>query len=77
MAADTPTPLATSAQMKEGAFADLVRSFDDPALDQLMVEATRACETECSRRLAPFTMTESHRAEGIDPEGTKASEGAA
>lgn len=69
MAADTPIPLATSADMKKGAFADLVRSIDDVDLADIMGEATRACETETGRRLTPFTnLTETHRAEGVDPD---------
>src|SRR5690349_753522 len=68
MAADTPTPLATVAQMQEGAFADLVRAYRAQPVTDLMIEATRACETEVGRRLAPFTITESHRAEGVDPD---------
>ena len=68
MASDTPIPLATPAQMAQGAFADLVRGYSPPDLADLMYEATRACETECGRRLAPFTITESFRAEGIDPD---------
>ena len=67
--ADSPAPLATAAQFSEGAFADLVQYYQGTALDDLMAEATRACESECGRRLAPFTaIQESHRAEGIDPD---------
>lgn len=70
MAADSPTPLATSADMQAGQFADLVRDYDIAALDQIMIEATRQCEGIAGgRRLAPFTaVPESHRAEGIDPD---------
>lgn len=68
MPADSPTPLATVAQMSEGQFADLVKDYSPQALADLMIEATRACEGICTRRLAPFTITESHRAEGIDPD---------
>jgi hypothetical protein len=69
MALDSPTPLATAAQMKQGAFADLVRSFSDDALNEIMVEATRACETETQRRLAPFVgHFETHRCQGVDPD---------
>lgn len=69
MAVDSPTPLATSAQMQTGAYADLVRDYDPATLDELMVEATRECEGEVSRRLVPFTgLVETHRAEGIDPD---------
>ena len=66
--ADSPTPLCSAAQFSEGAFADLAAGYTGTALADLMVEATRACESECGRRLAPFTITESHRAEGIDPD---------
>lgn len=69
MPADTTTPLATSADMRSGGFADFVRSYSDTALDSLMMEATRACEGIAARRLAPFTgLTESQRAEGVDPD---------
>lgn len=69
MAADSPTPLATAADMQAGQFADLVRDYTTDALAQLMIEATRQCEGICGRRLAPFTgIPESHRAEGIDPD---------
>lgn len=69
MASDSPIPLATAVQMQSGAFADLVQSFSVDALNDIMIEATRACETECQRRLAPFTAhTESHRLGGIDPD---------
>lgn len=69
MATDSPIPLATSAQMLSSRYGDLVRDWDPAELDQLMVEATRECEGEVSRRLVPFTgLTETHRAEGIDPD---------
>ncbi|MGH7743284.1 MAG: hypothetical protein ACREQ5_00480 [Candidatus Dormibacteria bacterium] len=66
--ADNPTPLATGTQLSEGAFTDLVRSYTPPALNDIMIQATRACETETGRRLAPFTLTETHRADGVDPD---------
>jgi hypothetical protein len=69
MAADSPVPLATSADMQGGQFADLVRDYSASDLDQLMVEATRVCEGIAGRRLAPFTgVPETHRATGIDPD---------
>lgn len=69
MPADSPTPLATAADMQAGQFADLVRDYSADALDQLMIEATRQCEGICGHRLAPFTaIPETHRAEGIDPD---------
>lgn len=69
MPADSPTPLATAADMQAGQFADLVRDYTPDALAQLMIEATRQGEGICGRRLAPFTgIPESHRAEGIDPD---------
>lgn len=68
MALDQPTPLCTPGQLGEGLFADLIRSYPANSLMNVLYEATRACETETTRRLAPFTLTESHRAEGIDPD---------
>lgn len=67
MAADNLTPLSTSAMMRSGAFADLVRDFTDPVLDHLMMRATRLCESATDRRLAPFTnVTETQRAQALD-----------
>lgn len=66
---DNPVPLATAAQMQAGPFVDLVRGYTPDALADLMLQATRACETEADRRLAPFTaVTETHRCEGMDPD---------
>jgi len=67
MPADAPTPLCSSATMKSGAFADLVRDFTPSALDHLMLRATRLCESATDRRLAPFTnITETQRAQMLD-----------
>lgn len=68
MPLDQPTPLCSAGQLGEGLFADLIRAYPQSSLQNVLYEATRACETETSRRLAPFTITESHRAEGIDPD---------
>lgn len=68
MAADNVTPLATSAQFSAGAFTDLAANLQPGELDQVMLEATRACEGVINRRLAPFTITETHRADGVDPD---------
>ena len=69
--ADSPAPLCTAAQFSSGAFSDLAAGWTASTgqpLDDLLTEATRACESECGRRLAPFTITESQRAQGIDPD---------
>lgn len=66
--ADTVTPLATPAQMMEGPLGNLVSGLSPTALADVMIEATRLCESEVHRRLAPFTITESHRMEGMDPD---------
>lgn len=67
--ADSPVPLCSPASFKEGPFGDLVASYTGTALNDLLTEATRICETETGRRLAPFSgVTESHRAEGMDPD---------
>lgn len=69
MAADNGAPLISWAQMTSGAFADLVRDYRDiPAQRAVLLESTRELEGMCARRLSPFTVTESHRAEGIDPD---------
>jgi hypothetical protein len=67
--ADSPTPLCTPAQLGSGALADLVRGYSDQGETDLLLEATRRCEDFTGRRLAPFTgVTETHRAEGMDPD---------
>ncbi|MEK6443633.1 hypothetical protein [Pseudonocardia sp. T1-2H] len=68
MNVDEPTPLTSAASFKGSAFEDLTRNFSEDAIDEILIEATRACETEVGRRLVPFTLTETHRAEGIDPD---------
>ena len=69
MAADQPTPLASVAQFTEGPFANLVSGFSPQAQADLMLQATRACESACDRRLAPFTgVTETQRADAMDIE---------
>lgn len=69
MAADNPTPLATVAQFTEGPFANLVSGYSTQAQTDLMLQATRACESACDRRLAPFTgVVETQRADAMDVE---------
>lgn len=69
MAADSPTPLATVAQFTEGPFQNLVSGFSVQAQTDLMLQATRACESACDRRLAQFTgVAETQRAEAMDIE---------
>lgn len=69
MGVDSPIPLATSEQFKQGAFADLASGYSDQALADIMIEATRSCETTCARRLAPFTgLTEVQVADGVNPD---------
>ena len=66
--ADSPVPLCSPAQFQEGGFGDLVRDYSPQALNDLLLESTRACEDLAERRLAPFTVTEMARADGIDPD---------
>lgn len=68
MPADSVVPLVSSAQFGATAFSDLSNHLQPGELDQIMIEATRACESIVGKRLAPFTLTETHRAEGIDPD---------
>lgn len=64
--ADSPIPLCTSATMQFGAFADLVRDYAPATLDRIMIRATRMCESATDRRLAPFNITETQRAQSLD-----------
>jgi hypothetical protein len=66
----TYVPLASTADFNSfGSFPLLVRDYAAGAVDTLMLRASRAVETRCDRRLAPFTLTESHRAHGVDIDG--------
>ena len=66
--ADTPPLLCSPAQFTSAAFADLASALTGDALVEFLQEATRLCEEECGRRLVPYTLTETHRAEGMDPD---------
>jgi hypothetical protein len=70
MPADSPTPLCTWQQLTEGPFADLVKGYSGTtAQTNLLLEATRLCESAVDRRLAPFTnITETQRADALDVE---------
>jgi hypothetical protein len=71
MGVDTVTPLATITDLQEGPFADLVSGYSSVALSNLMLRATRMCESLCDRRLAPFTnLVETQRARMLDVEDT-------
>lgn len=68
---DTATPLATRDDfMSFPGMALLVRDMEVSAVDRLMIRATRSIESRCDRRLAPFTITETARAEGVDTADT-------
>ena len=63
------TPLATSAQLNATAYKDIAAHLQSGDLDQKMLAATRACESACKRRLAPFTgLIETHRLVDTDVE---------
>ncbi|GGX40662.1 hypothetical protein [Streptomyces noursei] len=69
MPSDSPTPLASVASFSEGPFANLVSGFSTQATTNLMLQATRACESACDRRLTPFTnVVETQRADSLDVE---------
>jgi hypothetical protein len=65
---DTPPLLCSQANFEDGAFADLVSAYPAAGLTDVLAEATRKCEDETDRRLVPFTVTETVRADGIDPD---------
>jgi hypothetical protein len=62
------TPLASSTQFNATAYKDLATHLQAGDLDATMLKATRACETATKHRLAPFTLTESHRLVDTDVE---------
>lgn len=66
--AATLTPLCTVGRFTSGGFADLVTDYPTDALVDNLADATRIAEDLCDRRLVPFTVTETSRAEGIDPD---------
>jgi hypothetical protein len=66
--ADTVVPLCSYAALLEGAFSDLFSGFSQNAANDILLEATRQCEDQTGRRLAPFTVTETIRASGMDPD---------
>ncbi len=70
MGVDNPVTLCSWEQFTNGAFSDLARNYTDAGAQQeILVEATRLCESAAQRRLVPFTgMVETHRATGIDPD---------
>jgi hypothetical protein len=65
---DPVLPLCSAAQFLEGGYADLAEGYATTPLADILVEATRLVEEECSRRLAPFTITETHMGLGINPD---------
>jgi hypothetical protein len=62
--------LVTWGQVTEGAFADLLKGYTSTTTQaDLLIEATRLCESLADRRLAPFTnLVETQRAEALDVE---------
>jgi hypothetical protein len=68
MADDPGPPLASYAQLVEGAFADLFSQYEEPVVSDYLIQGTRLVEEACDRRLAPFTLTETARADAIDPD---------
>lgn len=63
---DAPTPLASEDDFNSSALADLAVNLQPGELAQVMIDATRACEDACGRRLAPFTITETQRLDAGD-----------
>lgn len=66
--ADPGTSLAQVSDFQVGPFADLASAIPTDALEDFLLEGTRICEDETERRLAPFTVTETHRASALDPD---------
>jgi hypothetical protein len=64
---DPGSPLRTPQQFSE-TLGDLASTLSGGTLADFLLEGTRMCEDATARRLVPFTITETHRAEGIDPD---------
>jgi len=67
------TPLASYSDISAGPLNDIVRGMVTNAGEpwvqaNIMVPASRAIESMCNRRLTPFTISESCRAQNIDPD---------
>lgn len=70
MPTDPGQLLCTYAQFDTGPLADLISddAWTEDIVTEYLLEGTRMCEDACGRRFVPFTVTETHRAEGIDPD---------
>lgn len=67
--ADSVIPLCSAAQLTSGPFKDLFSQVGDTTISDWLTEATRACEREAGRRLAPFTdLIEYQYAQVINPD---------
>lgn len=68
--------LITSADLTGGAVGAITQyySSDPNYLTSVANRASRNIETRCNRRLAPFTVTESHLATGVDINGLGAAD---
>src|SRR5207244_12707227 len=64
----TPLPSIHTLSLHDALPIYLFRAFTPQAISDFCLEASRACETEVVRRFMPFTLTESRRAEGVDPD---------
>ena len=62
------TPLASVANFEQGPESDLFKQIVSAEQTALLTRASRAVETYCSRRLAPFAKIENHRAQDIAPD---------
>jgi len=66
--ADSAIPLASYADFTAGAFKDLASAYDETVITPYLVRGTRMCERLTKRRLAPFTISETQRADAVDPD---------
>lgn len=69
------TPLAQPSDATAfGSLPEVYRNNPDQTYTALLARATRAIESRCDRRLAPFTgLVETTRAEGVDPDSAAGS----
>ena len=60
------TPLASTADLEASSLVEVVRDVPEPHRAALMIRASRSIESQCERRFAPFTITETGRASTVD-----------
>lgn len=62
------TPLAQASDFDATPLAEIIRDMSTQQQTSLLIKASRSIEAYCERRLSPFSITETHRADDFDVE---------